>query len=155
MLVIEYEAKCAKYRKRMINMAIDFAFCQLMPKARKPIFINIRPIRELAKKQGVYGDCMDEGDREFTIRIDVSIPPQEMISTMLHEMVHVWQYVTGRMVQNWVHEVRFNRVDYSSEMPYRERPWEIEAHDKEKELKEAYDRKYAERNRKGMYGYMR
>ena len=155
MLVIEYEAKCAKYRKRMIDMAIDFAFCQLMPKVRKPIYINIRPIRKLTEKQGVYGDCMDEGDREFTIRIDVSIPPQQMISTVLHEMVHVWQYVTGRMVQNWVHEVRFNRVDYSSDMPYDERPWEIEAHDKEKELKEAYDRKYAERNREGMYGYMR
>ena len=80
---------------------------------------------------------------------------REMISTMLHEMVHVWQYVTGRMVQNWVHEVRFNRVDYSSEMPYNERPWEIEAHDKEKELWEAYDREYAKRNREGMYGYMR
>lgn len=139
----------------MIDMAIDFAFCQLMPKVRKPIYINIRAIRKLAEKQGVYGDCMDEGDREFTIRIDVSLPPHQMISTVLHEMVHVWQYVTGRMVQNWVHEVRFNRVAYNSDMPYDERPWEIEARDKEKELKEAYDRKYAERNREGMYGYMR
>ena len=142
MLVIEYEAKCAKYRKRMINMAIDFAFCQLMPKARKPIFINIRPIRELAKKQGVYGDCMDEGDREFTIRIDVSLPFDEMISTILHEMVHVWQYVSKRMVQNWAHEIRFAKEVYSSELPYDARPWEVEAHRKEKELKEKWDGHY-------------
>ena len=154
MIVIDYETKCAKYRRKAIDEAVYFASQTLMPRIRKPVYINIRTIRKLADKQGVYGDCMDEGDREFTIRIDVSIPPQEMISTVLHEMVHVWQYVTKRMVQNWVHEVRFNKVAYNSEMPYSERPWEIEAHEKEKELWEASERKYAQRNRKGMYGYM-
>lgn len=82
---------------------------------------------------------MDEGDREFTIRIDVSLPLDDLISTMLHEMVHVWQYITRRMVSKWVHEVRFNKKVYSSDMPYDERPWEVEAHQKEKELKEKYD----------------
>lgn len=110
-----------------------------MPRIRKPIYINIRTIRKLAEKQGVYGDCMDEGDREFTIRIDVSLPLDEMISTILHEMVHVWQYVSKRMVQNWVHEVRFAKQVYSSDMPYDDRPWEIEAHRIEKELKEKWD----------------
>ena len=84
---------------------------------------------------------MDEGDREFTIRIDVSLPPEQMIETVLHEMVHVWQYVTRRMVQNWVHEVKFNKAVYSSDMPYDDRPWEIEAHRLEKQLKESWDGK--------------
>mgnify|MGYP003639268040 CR=1 FL=1 len=154
MLVVEYERKCAKYRKRMIDSCVDFAFCQLMSRVRNPVYINIRPIRNLTEKQGVYGDCMYEDDREFTIRIDVSIPPNEMMTTILHEMVHVWQYLTKRMVQNQVHEVRFQKVVYNSDMPYDERPWEIEAHDKEKELWEAFDKANAERNRKGMYGYL-
>ena len=89
MIVIEFETKCAKYRRRAIKDAILFASNQLMSRIRKPVYINIRAIRKLAEKQGVYGDCMDEGDREFTIRIDVSLPFDEMITTILHEMVHV------------------------------------------------------------------
>ena len=139
MIVIDFETKCAKYRKKAIEDAVNFAFIQLMPRIRKPVYINIRAIRKLAEKQGVYGDCMDEGDREFTIRIDVSLPLEEMISTILHEMVHVWQYVSKRMVQNWVHEVRFAKQVYSSDLPYDDRPWEIEAHRIEKELKEKWD----------------
>lgn len=139
MLVLNFQNKCAKYRNKAIRDAIDLAYCELLPRIRKPIYINIRTIRKLAQKQGVYGDCMDEGDREFTIRIDVSLPLDEMISTILHEMVHVWQYVSKRMVQNWVHEVRFAKQVYSSDMPYDDRPWEIEAHRIEKELKEKWD----------------
>ena len=139
MIVIDFETKCAKYRKKAIVDAVNFASTQLMSRIRKPVYINIRTIRKLAEKQGVYGDCMDEGDREFTIRIDVSLPLDEMISTILHEMVHVWQYVSKRMVQNWVHEVRFAKQVYSSDLPYDDRPWEIEAHRMEKELKEKWD----------------
>ncbi|MDC0308769.1 hypothetical protein OAL25_00745 [bacterium] len=139
MIVIEFETKCAKYRKRAIKDAILFASNQLMSRIRKPVYINIRAIRKLAEKQGVYGDCMDEGDREFTIRIDVSLPFDEMITTILHEMVHVWQYVSKRMVQNWSDEIRFTKQVYSSELPYDTRPWEIEAHRLEKQLKEKWD----------------
>jgi len=139
MIVIDFQNKCAKYRKRAIEDAIMFASSQLMSRIRKPVYINIRTIRKLAEKQGVYGDCMDEGDREFTIRIDVSLPLDQMIETILHEMVHVWQYVSKRMVQNWVHEVRFAKEVYSADLPYDDRPWEIEAHRLEKELKEKWD----------------
>lgn len=139
MYVLDFQTKCAKYRKNAIEQSIAFAFEQLMPRVKKPVYINIRPIRKLADKKGIYGDCMDEGDREFTIRIDVSLPLDEMISTLLHEMVHVQQYVSKKMVYKWVHEVRFEKDVYSWDMPYDERPWEIEAHAKEKQLKEKWD----------------
>jgi hypothetical protein len=139
MIIIDFQHKCPKYKKKAITAAAWFAFNTLMPRVRKPIFINIRTIRKLAEKQGVYGDVIDEGDREFTVRIDVSLPLEELISTMLHEMVHVWQYTTKRMVYKWVHEVRFNKDVYSWDMPYNDRPWEIEANKLEKQLKEKYD----------------
>ena len=139
MIVIEFETKCSALRREAIEAAVHFAASQMLPRIRKPVFINIRAIRKLAKKQGVYGDCMDEGDREFTIRIDVSLPLDQMITTILHEMVHVWQYVSNRMVYKWVHEVRFAKEVYSWDMPYDDRPWEIEAHRLEKQLKELWD----------------
>jgi hypothetical protein len=149
MIIIEFENKCARYRKRAIEAAIHFAASQMMSRIRKPVYINIRTIRKLAEKQGVYGDCMDEGDREFTIRIDVSLPLEDMISTILHEMVHVWQYISNRMVYKWVHEVRFAKEVYSWDMPYDDRPWEIEAHRKEKELKDLFD--VERRNKKSLF----
>jgi len=139
MIVIEFENKCARYRQKAITDSVMFASKVLMSRIRKPVYINIRTIRKLAEKQGVYGDCMDEGDREFTIRIDVSLPLEDMISTILHEMVHVWQYVSKRMIYKWVHEVRFAKEVYSADLPYDDRPWEIEAHRLEKELKEKWD----------------
>ena len=154
MIIIDFQNKCPKYKKKAITAAAWFAFNTLMPQTQKPIFINIRTIRNLAEKKGIYGDVMDEGDREFTIRIDVSITPQEMISTVLHEMVHVQQYVTRRMIQNTSNEVRFDSVDYNADLPYYDRPWEIEAHDKEDKLFEEFDREYAARNRKSVRRYM-
>jgi hypothetical protein len=139
MIIIDFQNKCPRYKKKAITAAAWFAFNTLMPRVRKPIFINIRTIRNLAEKKGIYGDVVDEGDREFTVRIDVSLPLEELISTMLHEMVHVWQYTTKRMVYKLVHEVRFNKDVYSWDMPYNDRPWEIEAHKMEKQLKEKYD----------------
>lgn len=125
-MIVEFQSKCAKYRERAILDAIFLAKDELMPRVRK-LFINIRPIRNLTEKKGVYGDCMDEEDREFTIRLDVSLPLDDMITTVLHEMVHVKQYVYNE------------EMDYS--LPYIERPHEIEAHAVEEQLKVKYDKR--------------
>jgi hypothetical protein len=138
MIAIEFTNKCSKYRETAIIDAVMFAASELFPRIRKPVYINIRPIRKLAETQGVYGDCMDEDDREFTIRIDVSLSLQDMVSTMIHEMVHVQQYLTGKMKQKWAHEITYNKVVYPHDMDYDVRPWEIEAHRLEKLLAEKY-----------------
>jgi len=126
-MIVTFEHNCAKYREKAINNALVLAKDELMPHVRK-LFINIKPMRNLAAKYGVCGDCMDEEDREFTIRIDTSISVDEMVTTILHEMVHVKQAV-------------FNEnMDYS--LPYDDRPHEIEAHALEKQLKEKFDARY-------------
>lgn len=126
-MIVTFEHKCAKYRAEAINNAIAVAKDELMPRVRK-LFINIKPMRDLAAKHGVCGDVMDEEDREFTIRIDTSLSLDEMVTTILHEMVHVKQYVYQE------------EMDYS--LPYDQRPHEIEAHAMEKMLKEKYDAKH-------------
>lgn len=126
-MIVTFENRCAKYRENAINNALVLAKDELMPRVRK-LFINIKPMRNLAEKHGVYGDCMDEDDREFTIRIDTSISVDEMVTTVLHEMVHVKQYVFNESV--------------NSDLPYDDRPHEIEAHALEKQLKEKFDAKY-------------
>ena len=139
MVVVEFTRKCSKKRHDAIMDAVMFACKQLMPRVRKPFYINIRPIPKLTETQGVNGDCMDEEDREFTIRIDVSLPLNEMISTILHEMVHVQQFLSGKLKQPQPGKAVYKRVDYDWEMDYNDRPWEIEAHTKEKQLVEAFN----------------
>lgn len=137
-MIIEFEKKCSKYRQREIIRSLWFAKDHLMPRVRKPIIINIKPVRGLAKTAGVYGDCMDEEDREFTIRIDSTLPVKDMVSTLLHEMVHVQQYVSGRLKYKMNGVVVFEKVVYNNSMDYDSRPWEVEAWEKEKQLKELY-----------------
>jgi hypothetical protein len=139
MIVLEFETYCPKMRQRKITEAVFYVGAQLLSRFRKPIYINIRTIRQLTEKQGVNGDCMDEGDREFTIRLDVSLPIEDLISTLMHEMVHVWQYMTGKLKQPSVGKAVFDKVDYDWDMEYDIRPWEIEAHAIEKQLKENWD----------------
>ena len=138
MLVLEFIRKSSKKREQAITDAVIFACNQLMPRVRKPFYINIRPIYQLTETQGVNGDCMDEDDREYTIRIDASLPINEMISTVLHEMVHVQQFLTGKLKQPRPGAAVYKRVDYDWEMNYDDRPWEIEAHSREKQLAEIY-----------------
>lgn len=138
MIVIEYELKCSNKRRQAIDAAVLFAAKSLMPRIRKPVYINIRPIYKLTEKEGVNGDCMDEDDREFTIRIDVSLPLDEMVSTIIHEMVHVQQYLSKKLKQPSAGTAVFSGVFYDWNMKYDDRPWEIEAHAKEKQLKEMF-----------------
>ena len=139
MVVIEFNRKCSKKVQKLIEEAIYFAFVELMPRVKKPVYINIKPIRFLADRESVYGDIMDEGQREFTIRVDSSLPVEELLSTVMHEMVHLWQYLSRRMVYQWGHEVKFNKSVYCWNMPYNDRPWEMEAHAKEKQLMEKWN----------------
>ena len=53
MLIIEYEKKANKSVKKLIDDAISFAFCELMPRVKRPVYLNIIPDRNLANNIGV------------------------------------------------------------------------------------------------------
>ena len=91
-------------------------------------------MRKLRANEGIHGDCMDEEDRDFTIRLDIAQSEYELISTVIHELVHVKQYVTKQMKQEWARDVFYEKVLYPIDMKYDDRPWEIEANSSEKSL---------------------
>ena len=118
-MLVEFEAKFSKKKQNIICEAIAYGASKLFPET-DDVYINISAIR----KQGVCGDCMFEDDNEFTIRLNKSIFFSDLITTVLHELVHVKQYLEGMEMVN--------------DLPYDERPHEIEALAKEKQLTEAY-----------------
>jgi len=47
-------------------------------------------------EDGVYGWCYKESNEEFLIEIHDDLDLKEYLTTLLHELVHVWQHVTCR-----------------------------------------------------------
>lgn len=119
-MLVEFESKFAKAKEDLICDVIAFGAKQLFPH-EDDVFINIQAINQ----KGLCGDCMFEDDNEFTIRLNKSLPLSELITTVLHELVHVSQYLKELV------------MDTTS--PYEERWQEIEAHAMEKELKGLWD----------------
>lgn len=72
-----------------------------------------------------YADNTD--DDEYEVLINRNLDLDEMIVTLFHEMVHVYQMYSGRYN---VDEQTWDGVDYSK-ASYLERPWEIEAYELE------------------------
>ena len=118
-MMIEFQNIRSVKFQDLICDVLEFGRKKLFPR-HKHVYINIIATRN----RGVYGDCMYEDDRDFTIRFDTTLPQNEIVATLLHELVHVKQYL--------------HKEEMNYDLPYDERPQEIEALAKEKQLTEAY-----------------
>lgn len=84
-------------------------------------------------KEHQYGYC-DYDDDEVLVTISKKLSVEDIVRTFFHEMVHVQQYASGRLVngknQQWY------GVVYNCE--YEKLPWEVEAFEIEKNMMEAF-----------------
>lgn len=119
-MLVEFESKFSKVKEELIYKAIAYGQSILFP-LESDVYINIEAIR----KQGVCGDCMYEDDSDFTIRLNKSLSHSDLVTTVLHELVHVSQYLKGMVMD--------------TESAYEDRWQEIEAHALEKELTEGFN----------------
>ena len=89
----------------------------------------------------VAGFCTQEDYRDYIIQRRSDLRGEELFRTIIHEMVHVKQYVTGVLEQS--HEddtgprMYWKTLDMT-EVSYQDRPWEIEAHKLEDQLYESF-----------------
>lgn len=127
MLDIDFVSKVPQKKRQLIIDAIITATSTLMPRVKRTISIYIEVHHGLLSC-GVAGDIFQEDNDEFTIRLDSSLDNQELVATILHEMVHLWQYASKRMSQINIGVVRFDKQVYDLKLPYDQRPWEIEAY---------------------------
>ena len=116
---VEFEGRLAKKKRDLVADVIAYGQSVLFPH-HHGVWINIATIR----KQGLCGDCMWEDDQDFEIRLNSSLSLNDLVTTVLHELVHVKQYLNG--------------CNLDCDSPYEERWQEIEAHGMEKELTEGY-----------------
>lgn len=119
-MIVEFESNFSKVKEDLICDVIAFGSRKLFPH-EDDVYINI----SATTKKGVCGDVLYEDDNEFSIRLSRSLPLSDLITTVLHELVHVKQFLECMVMD--------------TESPYEERWQEIEAHAMEKQLRELYD----------------
>ena len=122
--------------KRCVDVAEWFVNEYL---SRYNIDINIHHCR-LVNREGVYGWCWatdcDYRPREFDIEIHNQLPIHMYIETLLHELWHVYQHVTGQLKDKY-NKRYWKGIDHS-ETDYDDQPWEQEALKMEKILVREY-----------------
>ena len=99
------------------------------------VIVNLR-FQKIGDAWGIC-DHHDVGikPREFTILINSELTDvKDIITTVAHEMVHVWQYAIGKLRDYEAPVHRFEDGLYDADMSYRDMPWEIEARRLEKVL---------------------
>jgi len=119
-MIVEFESNFSKVKEDLICDVIAFGSNKLFPH-EDDVYINI----SATTKKGVCGDVLYEDENEFSLRLSRSLSLSDLITTVLHELVHVKQFLECMVMD--------------TESPYEERWQEVEAHTMEKQLRELYD----------------
>lgn len=115
-----------KHIKQVVEKTTYWCIKKLLPRYRTlDIEVNLK---DLQKKEKVFGYCFEEDKNTFTLEIDKNLSLFDLVSTVCHEMVHVKQYAKGEMIDNGWGAVRWKtrQVDTTT-TKYMDQPWEIEA----------------------------
>ena len=98
--------------------------------------LNLHRIRtlelnfSLRKLKTLYGQLeqLDDKRREFSIVLDKNMNTENIIRTVIHEMIHVKQYIRKEMASEIVgSRMRWKSKTYPYDIKYDDMPWEKEA----------------------------
>ena len=125
-----------KKQRKLVEGIVNWCIDELMPRYRTlEIEVNLK---NLLEKEGAYGWCMQNDRREFVIDLhkretDYAEGKKNLIETIMHEMVHVWQYASGTYKQTRAGKLLWKKKDYTT-TPYSKQPWQRQAYRMEKKL---------------------
>ena len=122
-----------KEQRQIVEDVVSYMIQRQMPRMKT---LDIHVI--LKKIDDAYGYCMRESNREFEIEVDKRLGKNQFISTVIHEMVHVWQYATKQLTQKGCKEF-WRGKDYTDAY-YSNQPWERQALRMEKSILKEYKR---------------
>ena len=79
--------------------------------------------------------CIIGRDNQYVIYID-DLNREESLTILSHELIHLQQYSSDRLIRMEDHFIMFNGEVYNiDQIIYKDRPWEIEAFNKQNDLK--------------------
>lgn len=138
-----YFYRGTKHKRQEVKSLTLFCVDTLMPKMSPSLCIEFLFVSGLYVREGILGDTdyheTERVPRDFVIRIDAKIDDYELWWTVAHELVHVKQYARNELKPLVrTSQYRFHKEYYPKNLGYLERPWEIEALDKETMLVEKW-----------------
>ena len=79
--------------------------------------------------------CIIGEHNQYVIYID-DLSRYESLTILSHELIHLEQYSSGKLIRMEDHFIMFNGEMFNIDnVAYKDRPWEIEAFNKEKDLR--------------------
>ena len=114
-----------------IESIVEFCIEQLMPRfTTLDIFIQLG-------QHDSQGGCVAIDKRTFELEIDDEICDDELITCVMHEMVHVWQHATSKLKEKNGRTFWYN-TDLT-DLPYLNQPWEKQAYEMQETLLEKWN----------------
>ena len=130
-----------KKKRALAESAVIFCISELMPRMRTlEIEVNLKNIPE---EEGAAGWCYEgESNRDFYIDVDKKLDGEEIVETICHEMVHVWQGATRKLKDLDGFRKMYMCKVYDDTIGYEDDPWEIEAYAMQGDLLEKFKEEY-------------
>ena len=129
-----------KKKRALAESAVTFCISELMPRMRT---LDVELTFKNIKTERIVGWCYEgDGNRDFYIDVDKNLDDEELVETVCHEMVHVWQGATRKMKDlDGFRKMYMGKV-YDDTTVYDDEPWQIEAYAMQGDLLEKFKEKY-------------
>ena len=129
-----------KKKRALAESAVTFCISELMPRMRT---LDVELTFKNIKTERIVGWCYEgDGNRDFYIDVEKTLDDEEMVETVCHEMVHVWQGATRKMKDLTFGRKMYMGKVYDDTTAYEDEPWEIEAYEMQGELLEKFKEEY-------------
>ena len=129
-----------KKKRALAESAVTFCISELMPRMRT---LDVELTLKNIKTERIVGWCYEgDGNRDFYIDVEKTLDDEEMVETVCHEMVHVWQGATRKMKDLTFGRKMYMGKIYDDTTAYEDEPWEIEAYEMQDELLEKFKEEY-------------
>jgi hypothetical protein len=129
-----------KKKRALAESAVTFCISELMPRMRT---LEIEIVIKNLNNEGDAGWCYKgDGNRDFYIDVDKNLDDEELVETVCHEMVHVWQGATRKMKDLPFGRKMYMGKVYDDTTAYDDEPWEIEAYAMQGDLLEKFKEEY-------------
>ena len=128
-----------KKQRQVVEDAVKWSIKKLNLHRIRTLELNF----SLRKLKTLYGQLeqLDDKRREFSIVLDKNMNTENIIRTVIHEMIHVKQYIRKEMDSEVIGQhMRWKSKMYTTDIKYDDMRWEKEAN----RLETKYGNEYLE-----------
>ena len=121
----------ATWQKRiLLTNAVLFFSRHLKGFRKKRLHVTLTLTPRLQVRHKCRGMAVQDTPHSYSICLASELGPLAMVRCLAHEMIHLSQWLTGKMIDldDSRSRVQWMRRTYSYRLAYRKHPWEIEAY---------------------------